>query len=179
MIAPKRIQRRRTKGWKMPDNTVSICRPGKFGNPFKSDGCREAGFTGTDLEIKKRCVETFRAWLVHPDWRINWDGKESETRRQAILDSLPDLRGKDVACFCPTDQPCHGDVLLTLANATLPFDCWRCQGVVTVSGQSQPCRKRNSCVRFLARNHCGDRTVFGQPPASGSSLECSEYVELT
>lgn len=27
------------------------------------------------------------------------------------------LRGKDLACWCPLDQPCHADVLLELANA--------------------------------------------------------------
>jgi len=26
------------------------------------------------------------------------------------------LRGKDLACWCPLDQPCHADVLLELAN---------------------------------------------------------------
>ena len=33
-MSPQRIQRKRTKGWKMPPNTVSVCRPGKYGNPF-------------------------------------------------------------------------------------------------------------------------------------------------
>lgn len=27
------------------------------------------------------------------------------------------LRGKDLACWCPLDKPCHADVLLRLANA--------------------------------------------------------------
>jgi hypothetical protein len=27
------------------------------------------------------------------------------------------LRGKNLACWCPLDQPCHADVLLELANA--------------------------------------------------------------
>jgi hypothetical protein len=26
------------------------------------------------------------------------------------------LRGKDLACWCPPDLPCHADVLLDLAN---------------------------------------------------------------
>jgi hypothetical protein len=26
------------------------------------------------------------------------------------------LRGKDLACWCPLDQPCHADVLLEIAN---------------------------------------------------------------
>jgi hypothetical protein len=27
-----------------------------------------------------------------------------------------DLAGRDLACWCPLDQPCHGDILLELAN---------------------------------------------------------------
>lgn len=27
-----------------------------------------------------------------------------------------DLRGHDLACWCPLDKPCHADVLLELAN---------------------------------------------------------------
>ena len=30
---------------------------------------------------------------------------------------LPELRGKNLACWCPLDQPCHADVLLELANS--------------------------------------------------------------
>ena len=26
------------------------------------------------------------------------------------------LRGKNLACWCPFDQPCHADVLLKIAN---------------------------------------------------------------
>ncbi|MGH6882856.1 MAG: DUF4326 domain-containing protein [Hypericibacter sp.] len=26
------------------------------------------------------------------------------------------LRGHDLCCYCPLDQPCHADVLLELAN---------------------------------------------------------------
>lgn len=27
-----------------------------------------------------------------------------------------ELRGHDLACWCPLDQPCHADVLLEIAN---------------------------------------------------------------
>jgi len=113
---PKRIQRKRTKGWKMPENTIYIGRPGKFGNPFTAKGCRDAGYSGTDREINERCVKAFRAWLCSKHWRENWDGEESERRRQAILDSLHELRDKNVADWCKEGDPCHGDVLLELAN---------------------------------------------------------------
>jgi hypothetical protein len=33
-----------------------------------------------------------------------------------LVASIPDLRGKNLACWCPLDAPCHADVLLELAN---------------------------------------------------------------
>lgn len=34
---PKRIQRQRTKGWRMPAGCVYVGRPTKWGNPFAHD----------------------------------------------------------------------------------------------------------------------------------------------
>jgi hypothetical protein len=112
---PKRIQLKRTKGWRLPTGAVSVARPTIWGNPFRIDQCREAGFRGTDADLRARCVEAFRVWLG-PHWRMNWDGEESETARARIIQHLSVLRGKDLACWCPLDQPCHADVLLRLAN---------------------------------------------------------------
>jgi hypothetical protein len=36
------------------------------------------------------------------------------TKRAAIQ---RDLRGKQLACWCPLGQPCHADVLIEVANA--------------------------------------------------------------
>ena len=36
---PKRIQRKRTPGWKMPPNTVYVGRPTKWGNPYEVGKC--------------------------------------------------------------------------------------------------------------------------------------------
>jgi hypothetical protein len=32
-------------------------------------------------------------------------------------DARRDLKGKNLACWCPLDQPCHADILLRIANA--------------------------------------------------------------
>jgi hypothetical protein len=37
--------------------------------------------------------------------------------RQVVMASLPELRGRDLACWCPLDEPCHADVLLEIVNA--------------------------------------------------------------
>lgn len=113
---PIRIQLKRTKGWRMPPNTVKVTRPGVFGNPFTVKGCRDAGYEGTDEQIANRCVEAFRVWLTSPHWRENWDGPVAEAARVKMHEQLPSLRGKNLACWCKPGSPCHADVLLELAN---------------------------------------------------------------
>lgn len=112
----RRIQLSRAKGWRMPAGAVKVDRSTRWGNPFIVSECREAGYRGTDTELALRCAEAFRAWLG-PHWRTNWYGDESEAARGRILEGLPSLRGKDLACWCALDQPCHADVLIELADA--------------------------------------------------------------
>lgn len=110
---PKRIQRKRTKGWKMPPNTVSVTRPGRFGNPFKAEDAVEAGYR----DGPGMAVWAFRQWLLgDPDFQDQYLERRTFLRRH-----LPELRGKNLACFCSLDQPCHADILLELANA-VPSD---------------------------------------------------------
>jgi Domain of unknown function (DUF4326) len=97
-MKPKRIQRRRTRGWRMPPNTIYVGRPSRWGNPF-SDG--------------KDVVEWFRWWLAG-ELSAGWD-KRSGLAVQA--EARIALRGKDLACWCPLSRKCHADVLLELANA--------------------------------------------------------------
>lgn len=37
-------------------------------------------------------------------------------RHNYPAERILELEGKDLACWCPLDQPCHADVLLELAN---------------------------------------------------------------
>ena len=76
----------------MPPNTVSVCRPGKWGNPYVVGTCM--------IPDARAAVEAFAANLPL--------GK---------IEGIDELRGKDLACWCPLDQPCHADVLLELANS--------------------------------------------------------------
>lgn len=115
---PVRIQRQRTKGWRMPEGAVYVGRPTKWGNPFRA--VREGSFQtvvdhtgrrwrrlvcstdrrGVGREMRQAAVDLYR-------WRV-----------ALIADpiQLADLAGKDLACWCPLDQPCHADVLLEIAN---------------------------------------------------------------
>lgn len=83
---PERIQRMRTKGWKMPPNSVYVGRPTKWGNPFTRHN------SGT----------------VNPALRFACEVGP-------LLD-VSELRGKNLACWCSLEQSCHADVLLELAN---------------------------------------------------------------
>lgn len=126
MSAPVRLQLSRRKGFDLQAlsretnglDAVNVARPGRWGNPFVVSECREAGFIGSDEELVSRCVAAFRVWLG-PHWRENWRGAESERRRDAILSSLPSLRGKNLACWCKPGAPCHADVLLEIANVPI------------------------------------------------------------
>lgn len=73
----------------MPPNTVSVTRPGVFGNPFTTAGCRDAGHVGTDLEITARCVDAFRLWITSPHWRNLWQGPEAMSPEQSLIINGP------------------------------------------------------------------------------------------
>lgn len=98
---PKRIQRRRTKDWKMPENTIYVGRPSKWGNPFT------VKVYGTNAYA----VQCFRQWLLGEYFQ-----QQYSERRQWILDHIQELKGKNLACWCNPDESCHANVLLELAN---------------------------------------------------------------
>lgn len=96
---PKRIQMTRAKGGWRADNpdAVIVARPSEFGNRFPMQEATQAE--------RQRVTELFARWLITSDVRM------SQARYE--------LRGRDLACWCPLDQPCHADVLLKVANADL------------------------------------------------------------
>ena len=116
MSTPKRIQRKRTKGWTMPHGAVYVGRPSRWGNPFTVAGYRDVmGHAATDAEARQACVDAFRDWLRGDTWAAG-SGAEWDRRRSDYLACVPGLVNRDLACWCPLDQPCHADVLIELAN---------------------------------------------------------------
>src|SRR5271166_4447220 len=102
MNKPKRVQRKRTKGWKMPPNTVYVGRPTQYGNPCKV-GDWSIGFT--ERQTAEAAVNIFRTQATILHNRL----------------AMEALRGKNLACWCPlvdkdgNPVPCHADVLLEIA----------------------------------------------------------------
>ena len=107
MSTSVRLQLSRRKGfdlqvWSREVNglpAVVVSRPSKWGNPY----------TVVECGCARGAVELFRSHL----------GPLIEARRRSGLDPIPDLRGKNLACWCDLAEPCHADVLLELANAPI------------------------------------------------------------
>jgi len=108
MPSPVRVQLSRRKGWRLPPDTVKVDRSTRWGNPFV------AGKHGTQAE----CVALF-AQLARGYVPITFGRETYEAARESlrlICEEIGNLRGKNLACGCGLDQPCHADVLLMLAN---------------------------------------------------------------
>jgi len=98
---PRRIVRSRKRGFRMPENTVYVGRPSKWGNPYQvKNGDNESA------------VRAFRAEL---EWYLSGKGCKEEKTDQ-VKKGLAELRGKNLACWCKLSEACHADVLLELAN---------------------------------------------------------------
>lgn len=101
----KRIQCKRTKGWRMPSNTVYVGSPTIFANPFIGNfpAYLYKRWLAGSINRRQFTLKARRPHILHHD-------------RKRILDSLDRLRGKNLACCCKPDDYCHADVLLEVAN---------------------------------------------------------------
>src|SRR3990167_7719207 len=66
IMTPKRIQRKRTKGWRMPPNTVNVTRPGPWGNPRRVGMYQGYG--------RADAVADFKRWLARDGACRSWEG---------------------------------------------------------------------------------------------------------
>lgn len=108
----ERIQRKRNKGWRMPANTISVTRPGRWGNPLKLKPGTVTANTREDV------ILSYRKWL---------DGSNNIGIIPPTYEEIREqLAGKNLACFCKLGSPCHADVLLEIANSykELVYEDW-------------------------------------------------------
>ena len=98
---------KRKRGQKLPEGTVYIGRPTKWGNPYKVGKNRTA----------KEAVNLYIDYLekpIHKDF--------PDTKKYHLL-GLYELEGKDLACWCgewefgEPEIDCHGVVLMKMANS--------------------------------------------------------------
>ena len=125
MTRPRRVQRRRTRGWRTPTCSCGcgqparyVGRPSRWGSPYEIvrrpggvwqvwDGLVCSWRTPvcqapTRAQAQEQAVRHYTRWLSH---------------QPALLeDARTHLAGHDLACWCPLGTPCHADVLLTVLN---------------------------------------------------------------
>jgi len=135
---PDRIRLSRAAGWRKPEGAVVVARPTRWGNPWKPGS--PGRFWLPDYPVADQiigcmldtedAVALYR-WLLtqgpepqnsHLPAQLSADGRRHtrdmlRAHATRIRADLHQLRGHDLACWCPLDKPCHADVLLELANA--------------------------------------------------------------
>jgi hypothetical protein len=114
MTMPLRIQRSRRRGARLPPGAMLCTRPLRFGNPFRIG--------------KLPCPATLALWgwkLKRPEQLIARDAAHAARLFFAALVLDPKgtaevrakLAGRNCACWCGLDEPCHVDILIAVANA--------------------------------------------------------------
>ena len=127
----KRIQRKRTKGWRMPEGAVYVGRPTLWGNPW--DGRDVRAF---DVPVEDRAAWLVRRYLADIEEGFgllsDYGGNVSERRWDAagravmatgannMAEAAVLLRGRDLACWCP--EVCGEDVDLGWVEGGGPYD---------------------------------------------------------
>lgn len=116
---PKRVQRRRTKGWTTPLCGCGCEKPAryvgrgtKWGNPWTVDG-KVIKDAGHDRIV--RLDSNAEALVI----AVSWYAEAIANGWEGVPDSLQirtELAGHDLMCWCPFGQPCHANVLLEIAN---------------------------------------------------------------
>lgn len=153
-MSPVRVQRKRTRGWRMPEGAVYVGRGSVWGNPFRIgqaqlrfprvDGTESWEFEGRlhKTSGQKHAFHHGGDYTLNSNgdrvYKITWHDVRDATREECValfresvtgqrdmleypyrsqVDAIrAALAGKDLACWCRLDQPCHADVLLELAN---------------------------------------------------------------
>lgn len=104
-MKPKRLRRSRAKGARLRATNglpiVVVSRPSRWGNPFPIDTSKPAPEVA---RLRALSVKKFERALNGS--RLGFT--KADVRRE--------LKGRNLACWCPLDGPCHADVLLRVAN---------------------------------------------------------------
>ena len=165
--APIRIQRRRTKGWRMPDGAVYVGRPSGWGNPYRVVLVRRSGpfdvvgamgFVAQTTGREQAAEIAVKRFTYAVD--MGWHGLPTPAEIRAKL------AGRDLACWCRLDQPCHADVLLRIANTPVECTPWeRCRWCRTAARCSADGQHAAAHAFLLqARDHHGEVGHVPDPP---------------
>lgn len=142
MAMAERIQRKRTKGWRMPEGAVYVGRGSPWGNPYRLDDLYAYWNHIIDPCARAQaCVDHYRRMVMEGFVTVPYtiltpaergDHYHSVGAHHVYEVAAKYLRGKDLVCWCrccaehangkplgvacDDCAPCHADVLLELAN---------------------------------------------------------------
>lgn len=113
---PQRIRLSRARGFDLQAASravngrpaVKVDRSTEWGNPFV------VGRDGTAADCV-RLYQALAAGLIALTTKAT--PKAQKSARAAMERAATELFGRNLACWCPVDKPCHADVLLAIANA--------------------------------------------------------------
>ncbi len=86
---------------------VYIGRGSIYGNEWTHSINTKATFI---VASRDEAIQCYKDWLTGKRF-VNF----KQELRSAILESLPNLKGKKLGCYC-APQKCHGDILVDLIN---------------------------------------------------------------
>lgn len=120
-LKPKRIQRKRTKGFKLPVKTLCVSRPSIWRNPFPLTEFGELTlplfrntllgiWNGALLDDKPPSLRS-SAYDLHCEWQQQFSYRHP---LDVLRSTLPNY--DFIACWCKEDASCHADILLELGS---------------------------------------------------------------
>lgn len=130
----ERITLSRGKGWRLPPNAVIVDRRTKWGNPYKVmaiPGGRWGVFMAMPPTADPEQASAIRTAIIangrSPAKLIAAGNDKAEALNFALAlyelyailylsPFLPELNGRDLACWCKPPAPCHADVLIKLVQ---------------------------------------------------------------
>lgn len=100
-MTPRGVRLRRTRGWRLPDSAKVVARPSRYGNPWRIGET----FLGETLDRDA-------AVALHADGlALGLDVGDPLVVAAALT-----LVGRDLACWCPEDAPCHRTAWISAAR---------------------------------------------------------------
>ncbi|GAA1714631.1 DUF4326 domain-containing protein [Brachybacterium phenoliresistens] len=134
-MSPRRIQRRRTKGWRKPAGAVYVGRGSRWGNPWRAQRGSCIGpvwsfATSMPTRLRTLCTPAVAVALYSSHAPASTAAESAvalfrtycqvmaRDHAAEFTEWLEPLAGRDLMCWCALDQHCHADVLLEIANTT-------------------------------------------------------------
>lgn len=99
----------------MPPNTVYVGRHSKWGNNFAVGKPIPKVWLHLEFSYSDTLKYANDAVVETPAEAVRLYEKYTKPENGWPAD-ISELKGKNLACWCPLDKPCHADLLLEIAN---------------------------------------------------------------